>query len=122
MSDHGRGNEITDIIRFPDPLKRDADDAAVLNDRSAAVARVNRGVGLYDEVPAIGAVGVGVRLDARDDALRDGDPVPADGKAVRGDGAVDFWDVGQFEGIGVVEEARVIDGEQGTPQRGAYPR
>ena len=75
-------DEEAHVVGAREALERDAHDAAVLHHRPAAVARVDRGVGLDHEVRVGAAVHVAARLDARDDAGGGRDVLAAEREAV----------------------------------------
>ena len=85
--DHRRRDHVADILRdiAAEALEGDADDFAVLHDRSAGVARIDRRIDLDREMGIHHRVRVSAEIDAGDDAARDRKAVAADGIAVNKD-------------------------------------
>ena len=82
VADDGDRDEEAHVVGARKALEGDAGHAALLHHRPAAVAGVDGGVRLHDEVRVGAAVHVAARLDARDDAGGGGDVLPAEREAV----------------------------------------
>src|ERR1051326_5879914 len=85
MLNDGRGNEETGVFQAGYSLKSDADDSVVLDDRSAAIARINRRIGLNAQQTPIANMRISLQLDARDHTARVGDFFAAGGITVGDD-------------------------------------
>ncbi len=94
-------------------MEGDADDFVVLEDGAAGVTGVDGGIDLDDEVRIGAAVGVGLEIDAGDDAFGDGEAVAADGVADDGDLGFEDGNLAEGEDGEVFEGCEVIKGEEG---------
>ena len=108
VDDRDRDEE-AHVVGARKALERDADDLAVLHHRSAAVAGVDRGVGLDHEVLVGAAVDVAARLDARDDARGRGDVLSAERKAVGVDARAGARQRPEAQRLQALRERGIVD-------------
>ena len=108
-------NHVADILSHgaAESLESDADNLAVLHDRTPAVARVDRGVDLDGKMAVDFGVAVGLEVDPGDHAGGDGKAVAADGVAVGADRGFQGGDAAELEGFGPLEKPFVINAEDG---------
>ena len=112
-ADDRRRHHLADVVDAGELLERDADDLALAEHRTTAVAGVDRGVDGDREQVAL-AVAVALDLDARDDALGDRDFLAADRVADHGDLVAQPRHVADLGGLDIVKEIRWFDDfEQG---------
>ena len=113
VPDDRDGDEEAHVVGAREALEGDAHHPAVLDHRAAAVARVDGGVGLHDEVRVGAAVHVPARLDARDDAGGRGDVLPAEREAVGHDAGAGAREGPEGQGTQPAGESGVFHPEHG---------
>ena len=94
-------------------LEGDADHLVVLDHRAAAVAGIDRRVGLHGEEGAVADVHVVLHVDARDDAARVGNLLAAGGEAVGDHLRAHFGQRAEGEGLHALGEIGIVDLEHG---------
>ena len=111
--DDGRRDHVADVLGDISAISLEghADDFAILHDRAAAVAGVDRRIDLDRQVGIHPRVRVRLEVDARDDPLGHREAGPADRVAVDRNDRFDRGDTTQIQCCGVFEKAGVIHGQ-----------
>ncbi|MEY5013518.1 MAG: hypothetical protein RLY69_1233, partial [Verrucomicrobiota bacterium] len=71
-------NDVAGVVGLAQSLEGDADDLVALDDWATRIAGVDRGIDLNGEVGIGSAVGVGLKVDARDHTTGDRNSIAAD--------------------------------------------
>src|SRR6476469_5643797 len=97
MLDQSGGDKEACVFQPGNTLKSHADYFVVLNDRAAAVAWIDRGIGLSSQIRTITNMAIGLQLNARNDPFRVGDLFATGRISVGRDGRTDHWQIADFE-------------------------
>ena len=114
-ANHRRRNHVSDALRdvAAVALEGDADDFGILQNRAAAVPRIDLRADLDREMRVDRGMRVEIKIDPRNDACRNRHALAADGVAIRGDGRFERRNAAELERFHPFPEGGVGDLDDG---------
>ena len=93
-------------------MKRDTDDFAFLQNRSPAVAGIDRRIDLDREMRIDAGVRICLKINPRYNTARHRQPIAADGISIHRNRGFNFGNTTEAERLGAFEKLGIIDGQQ----------